>query len=102
MEQYTYYIFLVGMVVVLYFLMIRPDSKKRKAIAQMRKEIAPGDEVVTIGGIVGKVINVDGDTLVIETGEDRVRIEIKNWGVSTKNGFDPNARPVPKKEKEGK
>ena len=94
MSQYSYYIFLVGMVVVLYFLMIRPDSKKRKAVAQMRKEISPGDDIVTIGGIVAKVVSIDGDMLTIETSEDRVRVQIKNWAVSTKNGFDPNGKPT--------
>lgn len=98
MGEYTYYIFLIGMVVVLYFVMIRPDSKKRKAVAQMRKEIAIGDDLVTIGGIVGKVVGIEGDNLTIETSEDRVRLQIKNWAVSTKNGFDPNARQKPAKE----
>jgi len=95
MQQYTYYIFLAGMVVVLYFFMIRPDSKKRKAVAQMRKEITAGDDIVTIGGIVGKVVSIEGDMITIETSEDRVRIQIKNWAISTKNGIDPSGKPAP-------
>lgn len=92
MQGYSYYIVLALMMVALYFLMIRPDSKKRKAMTQMRKEIAPGDEITTIGGIVGKVWSVDGENIVFETGEDRVRIEVKNWAISTKAGFDANAK----------
>jgi preprotein translocase subunit YajC len=90
MGDYTYYIFLIGMVVVLYFFMIRPDSKKKKAVAQMRKEIAPGDDIISIGGMVGKVVSIENDMVTFETGEDRVRIQIKNWAISSRNGIDPN------------
>jgi preprotein translocase subunit YajC len=95
MDQYIYYIFLGVMVVGLYFLMIRPDNKRKKAVQQMRKEISVGDDVISIGGIVGKVVEVDNDKITIETGEDQVRIQIKNWAVSSRNGIDPN-QPQPK------
>lgn len=91
MDQYIYYIFLGVMVVGMYFLMIRPDSKKRKAVQQMRKEISNGDDVITIGGIVGKVVDVDGDKITVETGEDQVRVQVKNWAISSRNGIDPNS-----------
>jgi len=92
MEQYGTLVFMVLIFVFFYFFMIRPENKRKKAITQMRNELAPGDEIVTIGGIVGKIVHVDGELITFETGEDRVRIQIQKWGVSTKVGFDPKAK----------
>ncbi len=66
----------------MYFLLFRPQQKKRKQEEEMRKSISIGDEVTTIGGIVGKVISVknDSDSLVIETGSDKIRI--KKWAIA--------------------
>ena len=76
----------IGMIVVLlgmmYFFMIRPDQKKKKAHRQMMDELGAGAEITTIGGIIGKIVDIDGDTVTIETGEDRVRIEITKWAIS--------------------
>lgn len=69
---------------VFYFLMIRPESKKKKQVAEMRNSLGVGDEVVTIGGIKGKIVNMSTDTITFETGEDRVRIEVAKWAISTK------------------
>ena len=68
---------------VMYFLMIRPEQKKRKETETMRNTLAIGEEIVTIGGITGKVVQVTDDTVTFETGEDRVRIQVKKWGIST-------------------
>lgn len=69
----------------LYFFMIRPNSKKRKAEEEMRKNIAVGDDVTTIGGIVGRIVAIkdDEDAYIIETGADRVKIKFKKWAIST-------------------
>ena len=68
----------------MYFFMIRPENKKRKAAEQMRNSLAVGDVITTIGGIVGTVCAVKETTIVIETGADRVRVEFTKWAVSSK------------------
>ena len=74
---------LVVLMVVFYFLLIRPENKRKKKAQEMRENIKKGDTITTIGGIVGRVVMVDKDTLVIETSEDRVRMEITKWAVSS-------------------
>ena len=73
-----------AMIAIFYFLLIRPESKRKKAMAKMRSELAVGDEITTIGGIIGTICAVKEETIVIETGADRVRIEFAKWAVSTK------------------
>ena len=68
----------------MYFFMIRPENKKRKAAKQMRNSLAVGDVITTIGGIVGTICAVKETTIVIETGADRVRVEFTKWAVSSK------------------
>lgn len=69
----------------MYFFLIRPSSKKRKAEEEMRKNIAIGDEVTTIGGIVGRIVAIkdEEDAYIIETGSDRVKMKFKKWAIST-------------------
>ena len=74
----------VVMIAIFYFLLIRPENKKKKAAAKMRSELAVGDEIITIGGVVGTICAVKEETIVIETSADRVRIEFTKWAVSTK------------------
>lgn len=76
---------IIVIVVVFYFVLIRPENKKKKEAENMRNQLDVGDEITTIGGIIGTVCAVKKDSLVIETGADRVRIEITKWAVSTKN-----------------
>ena len=68
--------------IVFYFVLIRPQKKKEKQDAQMRKNLQVGDEVVTAGGIVGIVFSVKEDTVVIETGGDRSKIRVKKWAIA--------------------
>jgi len=70
-----------------YFLLIRPNSKKKKEEAELRKNLAIGDDITTIGGIVGRVVAIkdDADELVIETGADRVKLKMKRWCISSVN-----------------
>lgn len=70
---------LVLMVVVLYFLMIRPQNKKEKKAQEMRNSIEVGDGITTIGGLVGRVASIKEDTFVLETGSDRVKVRMKRW-----------------------
>lgn len=74
----------VLLIAVFYFLMIRPENKKKKEAEKMRNELAVGDEITTIGGIVGTICAVKDNTIVIETSADRVRMEFTKWAVSTK------------------
>jgi len=77
-------IMLVVMIAVFYFMLIRPENKRKKEAEKMRSELAVGDVITSIGGIVGTICAVKENNIVIETGADRVRIEIKKWAVSSK------------------
>ena len=61
----------------MYFIMIRPEKKKQKKIEAMRNALTVGDDIVSIGGIMGVVVNVTEDTITIETAEDKVRVNFK-------------------------
>lgn len=92
----------VILIAVFYFLLIRPENKKKKAMAEMRNSLAVGDLITTIGGIVGTICAVKEDTIVIETGADRVRIEFTKWAVSTKGTQTSEDAAPAKDEKEKK
>jgi preprotein translocase subunit YajC len=74
---------LVLIIAVFYFFMIRPENKKKKQAAEMRANLKVGDMITTIGGVIGTVCAVKDETIVIETGTDRVRIEFTKWAIST-------------------
>ena len=86
-------------IVALYFIFFRPQSKKKKKEAEMRKNAQVGDEITTIGGIVGKIVMVGEETIVIETSDDRVRMELTKWAVSTNNSQQPVDKKAAKKAK---
>ncbi len=89
-------IMIVAMVAVMYFLLIRPENKKKKAAEEMRSSLKVGDEITTIGGIVGTICAVKEKTIVLETGADRVRIEFTKWAISSK-GTQSTEEAVPEK-----
>ncbi len=70
-------------IVLMYFIMIRPQKKKQQEEQKMRNSVRVGDELTTIGGICGRVVNVKDDTLIIETGADRNKMTIKKWAIQT-------------------
>lgn len=70
-------------IVLMYFIMIRPQKKKQQEEQKMRNGVRVGDELTTIGGICGRVLNVKDDTLIIETGADRNKMTIKKWAIQT-------------------
>lgn len=74
---------MVVLVAVMYFMMIRPQKKRQKEEQEMRSSLEIGDEIVTIGGIVGKVVTIREEDLVIETGADRNKMRIQRWAVNT-------------------
>ena len=69
--------------VIIYFFMIRPDKKRRKQQEEMRNSLKAGDVITTVGGIMGTVVDLTDNSIVIETSEDRVRMEIARWAVGT-------------------
>ena len=93
---------LVLMLAVFYFMLIRPENKRKKEAEQMRSSVKNGDKITTIGGIVGTVVNVKEDKLVIETGSDQIRIEIAKWAMSTNETAAENAKAEAKKVQEAK
>ena len=76
---------LVLMFVMLYFFMIRPENKRKKEAQNLRDSLVVGDTVTTIGGITGTICAVKENTVVVETGADRVRIEFTKWAISSKD-----------------
>ena len=78
-------IMMVAVFAIMYFLMIRPQKKKQKEEQSMRDNLQIGDEITTIGGIIGKIVTVKDDSLIIETGADRNRMKITRWAISQNN-----------------
>lgn len=74
-------ILIIAMIAIFYFMLIRPENKKKKAAEELRNSLKVGDEVTTIGGILGTVCAVKDGSVVIETGADRVRIEMTKWAI---------------------
>ena len=98
----TSIIMLVVMIGVFYFLMIRPENKRKKEAEQMRSSVKTGDKITTIGGIIGTVVNVKEDKIVIETSADQVRIEFAKWAISTNETAAEAAAAEVKKAQEAK
>jgi len=91
---------LLIMVAVFYFMIIRPENKRKKEAEQLRSSIKNGDKITTIGGITGKVVDVKEDKFVIETGADQVRIEFAKWALSTNETAAEAAKEAAKKAEE--
>ena len=71
----------VLLIVVFYFVLIRPQRKRDKETQRMRNSLQVGDEIVTVGGVVGLVVSIKEDTVVLETGCDRSKIRVKRWAI---------------------
>ena len=87
---------LLILIVLMYFLMIRPQRKKDKQIQEMRRGLQVGDEIVTIGGICGKIVKTKEETIVVLVGADKVKFDMMRWAVSTVT----NQSQRPKAEKD--
>ena len=74
---------LILIVVLMYFMMIRPQKKKQKEEQQMRNNLRVGDELTTIGGIKGRVVSIKDDTITIESGADRTKIQFMKWAIQS-------------------
>ena len=95
-------IMMVVMLGVFYFMLIRPENKRKKEAEQMRSAVKKGDQIVTIGGIVGTVVDVKEKNIVLETGADQVRIEFEKWAISSNATAEAAAKEKAKKDQEAK
>ena len=89
---YSSIILLVLMIVIFYVFLMLPENKKKKKLNEMRANLKTGDEIVTIGGLMGKVVHVTDDTVTFETGEDQVRIQVTKWAISTNVSAEAQAQ----------
>lgn len=87
---------------VMYFILIRPENKRKKQAEEMRSNLALGDEIVTIGGMTGKIVQITEETVTFETGEDRVRIQIKKWAIQTNERAEAKAKEQAEEKKRAK
>lgn len=92
------------MLIAMYFLMLRPNKKKEKAAAELRNSLEVGDEVTTIGGVVGRVVSIKEDTIVLETSGERSRIRFLRGAVDKVNklNLDSSASDSDKTKEKGK
>ena len=88
-------------IVAIYFFLLRPNSKKKKEEAEMRNALEIGDEITTIGGIMGRVVAIkdDEDALIIETGSDRVKMKFKKWCISSVDTVKEKPEPAQTEKK---
>ena len=93
---------MVLMIAIFYFMLIRPENKRKKEAEQMRSTVRKGDKITTIGGICGIVVDVKESRIVLETGADQVRIELEKWAISTNETAAENAKEEAKKAQEAK
>ena len=80
---------LLIIILIMYFLMIRPQKKKDKQIQDMRKSLQVGDEIITIGGICGKIVQTKEESFIIQVGADKVKFEMMRWAVSSVTKASP-------------
>ena len=84
-------VMMIVLIAVFYFFMIRPENKRKKEAQAMRDAIKVGDNITTIGGIIGDIVSIKDDSLVIETSADRVRVEFAKFAISTNNTAEKEA-----------
>ena len=95
-------VMLALMLGVMYFMLIRPENKRKKEAEQMRSAVKVGDEITTIGGVIGTVVNVKDEKIVIETSADQVRVEFAKWAISSNETAVAAAKEEAKKAEEAK
>ena len=95
-------VMMVIMVAILYFVLIRPENKRKKEAQKLRETVKVGDKITTIGGIVGTVVDVKENSIVVETSADQVRVELAKWALSTNETAAEAAKAEAKKAEEAK
>lgn len=85
-------VMIVVFAALMYFMIIRPEKKRKKEEEALRNALQEGDKITTIGGICGKIVEIDGENIVIETSKDRVRMELKKWSVASNDSAVEKAK----------
>lgn len=88
MDNYLPYVWIIVMVAMFYFMIIRPQKKKEQEDRKLRNSLAVGDQIVTIGGFTGRVLDVKEDEVVFETGAARTRLTVKKWAIQSRVGAE--------------
>ena len=87
---------------VFYFMLIRPENKRKKEAENLRNSLKVGDKITTIGGVIGTIVSIKDDKFVIETSADQVRVEFAKWALSTNDTAAEAAAEEAKKAQEAK
>ncbi|NLL81823.1 MAG: preprotein translocase subunit YajC [Tissierellia bacterium] len=82
-QQLNAFILPIGFIVIFYIFAIRPQKKKEKEVNEMRNNLKEGDEIITIGGIVGKIMRVKEDIVIIEVGNTKTRLDVTKWSIAS-------------------
>ena len=99
-ESYISMFFMLGlMLLLMYFMIYRPQKKQEKKDAAMRKSLEIGDQVVTIGGVIGRVVAIKDETFVLETGADRVKIRFTKTAISSVEKLNMDNAPATSNKK---
>lgn len=99
-QQFQPLILTLGFLAVFYFLVIRPQKKKEAQINEMRNNLRVGDEVITIGGIRGKIIKAKDDYVTLEVGSAKTKLEMTRWAIGSvvKKNESKNKKDSPKED----
>jgi len=93
-EFYLQILMLVLLFAVMYFILIRPQKKREKEVSTMRDNLKVGDDIVTIGGIYGKVVRIREDRFTIQAGAEKVRLDVAKWSISQKVNKDEKTSKI--------
>lgn len=94
LEGWVSILMIVAIIVLFYFIFMRPQKKQEKQVQEMRDSLVVGDEITTIGGIIGKIVSIKDETCMIETGRDKTRIRILKSAVRRVDVPDEAARAL--------
>lgn len=89
-QSYITLLIPIAFIVLMWFILIRPQKKKEKKAKEMLKSLTVGDEVVTISGVVGRIVQVKDDGFIIESGLDRTKFRVKRWAIQEKIVHESN------------
>lgn len=98
----TSILMIVVMLAIFYFLLIRPENKRKKQAQEMRDSLKKGDWITTIGGIYGRIVSISDRTIVIETSEDRVRMEFVKSAIGSVGTLEEQAAAAAAPRRGGK